>query len=652
MLVARQFSCAVRKAARDSSGNIMPMSAIALIALAGMIGGGVDMSRAYMVKNRLQNACDAGVLAGRRAVSDEGFDEEAEAQANAYFGTNFDESDQDAEGTSFVPTTTENGNRVDGTASTTLKTVVMSLFGYQEMPISVTCSASMSIGNSDVMMVLDTTGSMNFSLDGSQTRLEALQDAMKAFFDTVDAASQGTNARIRYGFVPYSSSVNVGQLLYDLNPSYLVDSMWIQSREPVTKNVDVQVADGWEDPVYSTGTGTGNYTGESWIDLKGSYRTSRDCDDGTSDNSNWVSNGQTYQTSKEEIYGQGQKVVTTTTVYPIKRTEYQCIEKSRRNFWAQKRTATLDYYYHEYAISDPKYKTVTTTAFGHWRYANLQFDTSAFKAFSSASTPTGTDGALEAWTWKGCIEERRSTPAASFSFNTLLGMSPSGAHDLDIDAPPDGSDDTAWRPMWRGISYYRTVKSGGRTYLTNAAETQTGVKTNTYCPLAARLLEEMDEGEFDAYADSLTPDGATYHDIGMIWGARLASPTGIFEDNVMEAPANGGAVARHIIFMTDGEMAPNYDIQSSYGIEWHDRRVTENGYSDQKARHNSRFLAVCAAAKAKGIRVWVIAFASDLTSQLTQCASTDSSFTAKNATQLNAAFQEIAKNVGELRVVQ
>ena len=95
MLVARRSLCAVREAACDSSGNIMPMSAIALIALAGMIGGGVDVSRAYMVKNRLQNACDAGVLAGRRAVSDQGFDEEAEAQANAYFGTNFDESDED-----------------------------------------------------------------------------------------------------------------------------------------------------------------------------------------------------------------------------------------------------------------------------------------------------------------------------------------------------------------------------------------------------------------------------------------------------------------------------------------------------------------------------------------------------------------------------
>lgn len=51
-------------------------------------------------------------------------------------------------------------------------------------------------------------------------------------------------------------------------------------------------------------------------------------------------------------------------------------------------------------------------------------------------------------------------------------------------------------------------------------------------------------------------------------------------------------------------------------------------------------------------RVWVIAFASSLTSDLTYCASSNSSFLATNATQLNSAFQEIAKNVGELRVYQ
>ena len=61
---------------------------------------------------------------------------------------------------------------------------------------------------------------------------------------------------------------------------------------------------------------------------------------------------------------------------------------------------------------------------------------------------------------------------------------------------------------------------------------------------------------------------------------------------------------------------------------------------------------MCAAIKARGTRLWVIAFSTSLTSTLSTCASPDSSFTADSASSLNTAFQEIARDVGELRIVQ
>jgi len=55
-----------------------------------MIGGGVDVSRAYMAKTQLQAACDAGVLAGRRAMNLSGEYEDAERErANRMFDVNF-----------------------------------------------------------------------------------------------------------------------------------------------------------------------------------------------------------------------------------------------------------------------------------------------------------------------------------------------------------------------------------------------------------------------------------------------------------------------------------------------------------------------------------------------------------------------------------
>src|SRR6188768_3744168 len=53
---------------RDCAGNTLAIVAAALFPLLGMIGGAVDMSRGYLTESRLQQACDAGVLAARKRL--------------------------------------------------------------------------------------------------------------------------------------------------------------------------------------------------------------------------------------------------------------------------------------------------------------------------------------------------------------------------------------------------------------------------------------------------------------------------------------------------------------------------------------------------------------------------------------------------------
>jgi len=522
-----------RALARSTSGNVLPITAVSIIVLAGLIGGAVDIARAYMVKNQLQNACDAGVLAGRRAVTTNGFDSGAKRQADLYFNANFRMDGNTVSNTRFQTSSDETGNEVAGSASTRMSTAVMNLFGKNSIDLNAACMASMSVGNSDVMMVLDVTGSMGAPI----SKMRALQAAMKNFYDTVAAAKAGSNARVRFGFVPYSSSVNVGRLIYDLNPDYLVDSYTVNSR--VAEYVER------------------SFFGFKWKEFVG-----------------W-----TYQ-----------------------------------------------------PVSD--------------------FDYATYKSFRPVTTLTGgTDRPANVTsTWAGCIEERETVPAASFSYSRLGKMTPGGAQDLDLDSAPDLSDDrTKWAPMWPEVAYSRA----------KLPQDTSGSKAGGPCPAPARLLSEMNKAQFDAVADSLVPTGSTYHDIGLIWGGRLISPDGIFSANVNERAANGGAVSRHIIFMTDGNMEPSTTTQSSYGIEALDRRVTGNGSSSQQvARHNSRYLAICEAIKAKGTHIWAVAFGLDLTKEvhrtalanLTTCADSGSVFKADDAQQLNEAFQDIAKEVGELRI--
>lgn len=644
----------IRRLFASTGGSVLPIAAASVPVIVALIGGGLDINRVYKARNRLQTACDAGTLAGRRAVTTNGYDTAARNQANAYFNTNFVEGELGATGTTFTTASANNGNLISGTASTTVQTAVMNLLGVETIPVSVACSATMGVGNSDITMVLDTTGSMGSTLSGtSQTRIQALRVAMKNFYDTVATATQGSNARIRYSFVPYSSSVNVGRLIYNLDPAYLADTWQIQSREPVYNTITEQVFTGWAAPVNtSEQTYSTEIVGSTSQYSSTNYTSQANCNNARPADLVWANNGNATTSSSTVTNGSGQQVVTTTTTQPQRKTTYLCQQTNNNRWRVFSFNTTRNYIMRSYATSDPIYETRTRQEFASWAYKEVSVDTSVYKTFAAVSKPNGTSGAAASYTWGGCIEERESDATDSISYSSSDGMSPSTALDLNVDMVPDDDPDTKWGPMWPELAYYRTVSNWQGTFLTNAVQTSQGSRATSKCPYQAQLLSTMNQSAFYSYADSLIADGSTYHDLGMLWGLRLSSPQGPWADTVNIAPTNGGKVSRHIIFMTDGLMEPSNTIQSSYGIEWHDRRVTDDGVSNQAARHTLRFRALCDNAKDKGFRVWVIAFASSLTSDLTYCASSNSSFLATNATQLNSAFQEIAKNVGELRVYQ
>lgn len=611
----------------DRRGNVLPLAAIGMLLSAAIVGGGIDMSRAYRVQNRLQSACDAAALAGRRAVTTNGFDNAvAKPQAEAYFDTNFDSNGLETTNPTKSFSSPDNGQTVVGTASAELNTAVMKMFGFQKFSLSVNCSASMGVGNSDVMMVLDTTGSMRTSL-GTGTRMTALQTAMKNFYTTVKAATAGTNARIRYGFVPYSQTVNVGRLLLAEDPSYLADSWKIQSR------IATQVGTPYTDTDNQRNGTKRDYTATK-------YNSLTECTNALPENTPWTNNGPEANlgTTAKTPGNYGAQSWTTTVAQPQQRTVYECYSSSGK-YKIRTFTQTQDY---------------DTNTDWRWNYRQVTYDVSSYKAFNPVTTSTGSYGGSTTSTWAGCIEERgvditanpNVSPSSSYSFSTTTGITPY-AWDLDIDTPPNSTENRSrWAPMWPEVAYHR---------YSDTSPTTTGYSADSKCPYKSQLLTEMTQAEFNTYADALYPDGNTYLDIGMLWGGRLSSPAGIFQDNVNLAPSNGGEVSRHIIFMTDGFMEPDNDKQTAWGIEFHDHRVTSDGSSTNDAsRHRSRFLAICEAIRAKGIRIWAISFTSGSSSSadMQACASPNSYYNADDATALNNAFQEIAKQVGELRITQ
>jgi len=612
---------------RDARGNTLALMAALLVPLAALSGSAVDLSRTYAVKTRLQQACDAGVLAGRKMMTDPDstqLDDSASSAAQTFFANNFRSGWFKTSNVTFTATKTGD-SLVSGAASATVPMTLMTMFGVSSSTVSVTCEARFDAADADIMFVLDTTGSMActtaddpcsqtvktytrpdgtigyYDVEENGSKLQGLRDAVLGFYDAL-AKTADTSTHIRYGFVTYTSTVNVGYLLPKAD---LVSTWTYQSRHAVA---DVQ----------RTKTATTTVSATSAADCA------------------------THESRTPAL-----RIVTLQ-------------DGTTYNAYTYNTDGTATRVYSSYS-GTPKVCTLSTyTVTPDYHYEPVKWDVSGYIGGNSVVDPTKVTGTLSKW--QGCIEERDTTTATSFDVNSLPA-------DLDPDLVPT-SDATRWRPMWPDVIYYRSSTSMqddiGSTTNPYGDSTQTGstkpltnmLMSNNIgngwvsCGKPAQRLAVMSRDDVSAYvnATDFKAIGGTYHDTGMIWGTRLISPTGIFAADTTAWP-NRPAPNRFIVFMTDGQMAPNPAIYGMYGMEQYDRRVTGTGNSTTDLNnHNARFLAECAAAKAKNITVFVVGFGTTLSSQLKTCATSGQAYQATDNAGLKTVFQKIAQQVAMLRI--
>lgn len=645
----------------------MAMMAMAIIPLAGMIGGGMDIARLYIVKTRLQHACDAGALAGRKSMGGGAWVQTVDGVANypnttaeKFFVSNYNSAAYGA--TDVTKSFTESAGKVSGTASATVPMTLMRIFGRTQETVTVTCDAEMRLPNTDVMFVLDTTGSMDWCPDGSfscnggpDSRIAGLRTAVKCFYETVarldtdancsggtPSGGTGNQVQIRFGFVPYSMNVNVGKLLPN---SYLADSAEYQTRK-----AHLAV------PPQST-------NGPRWESYWGGSISQSDCLK--------FMNNQAFGsfTPTPTSSGGPNPTPTVATTFPG---DGAATDGGNSGEWGWNGASDTS----GTTKSCRRRRTDVTTyyveKFSYWEYDQLPVTVSGLKAGGSswnssfttpiADTSVGNDVNTATINWDGCIEERETIKTTDFD------PIPSGAYDLNIDMVPN-SDATRWKPALPRLIFTRGRTSGQNTDASSWGGTSTSswngapVDTPTdynnassySCPTEARLMQTWPSAStFDDYVDSLNPDGTTYHDIGLLWGARLMSKEGIFSATTNNLPE----IERHMIFMTDGDTNANDYDYAAYGLPFYDQRQTDGPptKAELDEQVNLRFLAICDAIKDKNITLWVVSFGSsvntDSQDRLRTCASTGKFFTATDTTALQNTFRSIADQISQLRLTK
>ncbi|QJR03132.1 TadE/TadG family protein [Sphingobium yanoikuyae] len=621
---------------RNQAGNTLAMVAAAVIPLAGLIGGGVDMSRAYMVRARMQQACDAAALAGRRAMTASSMTDANKAEAKKFFDFNFPQQTFGA--AKFDPVIQSKPGEtttVQVSAATTIPTTIMRIFGVQTLSLAVNCDSRFDIGNTDVMLVLDTTGSMADSISngsgGTVVKLTALQQAVRDFYDTLGPGSD-SSGRIRYGFMPYSSTVNVG---YQLPTSAVLGGT---AGETWTYNSRYAWYY-WENTSTDTTCYKRNGSNTCYTSAQNAINGSGGTNLNGTDCSNWQNasastSGSAPSNTTRTVYSYGGWNNSTSNA-PSGSTARVCVRKEL--------TTTKTYF------------TSTTpgpgrTRYTNWTYTNVAFNMSDFIKGEPIQNPAfewGTNA-----TWSGCIEERDTD--STINANSSTSSIPTTAFDLQIDTAPTTTA-TKWRPFWPDVEYTR-----GGSWLNSSNNISNGYVA---CPSQARRLTSyasrtaIPDGQtssYDSYVDSLVAVGGTYHTIGMMWGARFLSPTGIFASDNANAP-NGFNISRHIVFMTDGVMQAYNNVYGAWGYQTLDQRDGPAGASndDLTAIHNRRLEMMCNAIKSKGITIWVIGFSNSnvMSTPLQNCASSANHWSMNySAAQLKTTFQNIAKNIGGLRL--
>jgi Mg-chelatase subunit ChlD len=167
-----------------------------------------------------------------------------------------------------------------------------------------------------------------------------------------------------------------------------------------------------------------------------------------------------------------------------------------------------------------------------------------------------------------------------------------------------------------------------------------------------------DKATVDSKIDSLTAGGSTNIGEGLMWGWRLLSPGEPFTGGRSYSTPQNNKV---IILMTDGENTYsaasnlNKSTYGAFGYGIKGRLGTTYTSSAYRSSMDSKMLTACSNAKAAGVRIYTVAFRleTDPVSQnlLRTCASApDKFFMASNGSVLITTFQQIAKELTQLRV--
>lgn len=162
------------------------------------------------------------------------------------------------------------------------------------------------------------------------------------------------------------------------------------------------------------------------------------------------------------------------------------------------------------------------------------------------------------------------------------------------------------------------------------------------------LLDRSRATDLDQAIDNLQAVGGTAGHLGTAWGWYTLAPSwsGIWPTESRPRAYKPSEVIKAVLIMSDGE----------FNISWKTTTDRANNQTLMRDESYAQFQALCTQMKNKGMVIYTVGFGlTDPTAidQMQTCASSATNFLqASNATELKAAFQQVAVDLKAMRVTR
>ncbi len=185
----------------DRTGNIALMFGLMAVPLMLLAGAAVDIGRAYYVQQELSNALDTATLAVASSTNT------SQTTLNKVLSNTFSANYSLASMAPVAsgPTMSISGNIVTSTAGATLQTTFLSLV-TPTLTINASSTVSKQTSGVEVVLALDTTGSM---ADDNPSKMTELKAAATNVINTL-FNNQSSSTSVLVSIVPFTDTVNIG----------------------------------------------------------------------------------------------------------------------------------------------------------------------------------------------------------------------------------------------------------------------------------------------------------------------------------------------------------------------------------------------------------------------------------------------------------